>query len=59
MVEQDLGHLFITSSSSHFFNKTYLEQYILQYPMISITHKHQFKNENTINQKNILVGQYI
>ena len=26
--EQGLGHLFITSSSSHFFNKTDFEQYL-------------------------------
>ena len=28
MVEKGLGHLFITSSSSHFFNKTNFEQYM-------------------------------
>ena len=28
IVENSLGHLFITSSSSHFFNKTDLELYI-------------------------------
>ena len=27
-VEQRLGHIFITPSSSHFFNKVYLEQYL-------------------------------
>ena len=27
IVEQGWGHLFITSSNSHFFNKTDLEQY--------------------------------
>ena len=30
MVEKGLGHLFITSNSSHFFNKTDFEQYLFQ-----------------------------
>ena len=29
-MEQDLGHLFLTSSNSHFFNKTDFKQYIFQ-----------------------------
>ena len=29
IVENGFGHLFITSSSSHFFNKTDFEQYLL------------------------------
>ena len=29
-MEQGFGHLFVTSSSSHFFNKTDLEQYLTQ-----------------------------
>ena len=29
IVEKGLGHLFITSGSSHFFNKTHFEQYLL------------------------------
>ena len=28
IVEKGLGHVFIASSSSHFFNKTDLEQYL-------------------------------
>ena len=28
IVEKGLGHVFITSSSSHFFNKTDFEQYL-------------------------------
>ena len=30
IVEQGLGHLFIASSSSHFFNKTDFERYLLK-----------------------------
>ena len=31
ILEQGLGHLLITSTSSHFFNKTDLEQYLFNY----------------------------
>ena len=31
IVEKGLGHLFITSSSSHFFNKTDFPQYLFKY----------------------------
>ena len=31
MIEQGLGHLLITSSSFHFFNKTDLEQYLFDF----------------------------
>ena len=33
IVEKDLGHLFITSSSSHFFNKTNFERYLFKQPL--------------------------
>ena len=29
-VEKDLGHLFITTSNSHFFNKSDFEQYFFE-----------------------------
>ena len=29
-LKQDLGHFFITSSSSHFFNKTDFEQFLIK-----------------------------
>ena len=31
IVDQNLGHLFIASSCSHFLNKTDLEQYLFKY----------------------------
>ena len=52
IVEKDLGYLFITSSSCHFFKKTVLEQYLIQ----AMAQKYQNQAE-IINVKQPMQGR--
>ena len=47
MEEQGLGHLFITSSSPHFFNKTDLEQHLSKATVWNILPESKNKRSNS------------